>query len=63
MYYHKKNRYSMRTIRAYHATVYVMLKAEYEVMGWKPLPPNPLQHLSDSTTLEHYAAKGSYNMW
>ena len=52
----------MRTIRAYRATEYIKLRAEYKVMGWNPCPPNPLQHTNDRMTLENYAAKGSDNV-
>ena len=63
MFHRVKERYSMRTIRSYRATEYIRLKAEYKVMGWTPLPPNPLQHLTDTTTLLHYAAKDSDSLW
>jgi hypothetical protein len=32
----------MRSIRCWHATEWVKLRAEYIVMGWKNIPPNPL---------------------
>ena len=36
---------SMRSIRCYHATEWVKLKTEYELMDEKhAIPPNPLQH-------------------
>ena len=57
-----QQRYSMRTIRAFRATQYVKLKAEYKAMGWKPAPPNPLQHTNDRMTLDNYAEKGSDNI-
>ena len=57
------HRYSMRTVRAYRATEYIRLRAEYRVMQWKPEPPNPLQHLSTKTTLTYYAAQGSDSEW
>ena len=50
--------YCMRTARAYRATEWVALVAEYRYMGWKPEPLNPLQHESEKMTMEHYAAKG-----
>ena len=53
----------MRTVRAYRATEYIRLRAEYKVMKWTPEPPNPLQHLSDKTTLTYYAAQGSDSQW
>ena len=53
----------MRTVRAYRATEYMKLRAEYMVMEWTPLPPNPLQHLSVKTTLTYYAAQGSDSEW
>ena len=38
----KKKVYNMRSVRCYHATKYVELKTEFEVMRWKCIPPNPL---------------------
>ena len=55
--------YSMRTVRAKRATEYIKLRAEYRVMQWSPEPPNPLQHLSDRTTLTYYAERGSDSIW
>ena len=51
----------MRTIRAARATEWILLKQEYDVMGWKPAPPNPLMHFNESMTLSKYATKGSLN--
>ena len=48
----------MRTIRAARATEWVLLYKEYEVMEWKPYPPNPLQHTNIKMTLAKYATKG-----
>ena len=56
------NNYSLKTVRALHGTRYVELYAEYQVMGWTPLPPNPLSHESLKTTKENYAKKGSDNL-
>ena len=53
----------MRTIRAARATEWILLKQEYDVMGWKPAPPNPLMHFNESMTLSKYATKGSLNEW
>ena len=54
---------SLRTVRALRATQWVMQKKEYEVMGWDPAPPNPLQHSKIKTTLERYAVKGCDNIY
>ena len=56
-------RYTMRTIRAAKATEWILLQQEYEVMKWKPRPPNPLQHTSLRMTIEKYAIKQSDNQW
>lgn len=53
--------YNMRTLRAYRATEWMNLVAEYKIMRWEPLPPNPLQHETDKTTKENYALQGSGN--
>ena len=53
----------MRTIRAARATEWILLKQEYDVMGWKPAPPNPLMHFDEKMTLNKYATKGSLNRW
>ena len=55
--------YNMRTIRAARATEWILLKQEYDVMGWKPAPPNPLMHFNERMTLSKYATKGSLNEW
>jgi len=55
--------YSLRTLRAYRATEWMQLVTEYKIMGWEPLPPNPLQHETDATTKRHYAAKGCDSEW
>lgn len=61
---HKNNKmYSLRTIRAYRATEWVKLAVEYQVMGWKPEPPNPLSHTQWKTTLDNYAVKGCENIF
>ena len=49
--------YSLRTVRALRATQFIQLLAEYKVMGWKPTPPNPLQHKNIKMTVEKYALK------
>ena len=36
--------YSMKSIRKFRATEWVLLYSEYKVMEWKDCPPNPLQH-------------------
>ena len=51
-------KYSMRDTRCTVATVYMEMKAECLVRGVDP-PPNPLQHVSDKVTREHYAARGA----
>ena len=53
----------MRSIRKYHATEWVKIFYEYEVMNWQPPPPNPLQHTTIKTTLTKYAEKGIDNKW
>lgn len=52
--------YAMRSIRCTVATQYIKLKTECAILKVRP-PPNPLQHLSDKTTKEHYAATGADN--
>ena len=47
--------YNLRAIRATRATEWIMEKREYEAMGWKPLPPNPLSHSSETTVIHYYA--------
>ena len=48
---------TLRTIRCTIATNFVKTLAEYQVMGWKLTPPNPLQHESVRTTFRHYASR------
>ena len=51
--------YSLRTVRAFRATEYIKLLKEYEVMGWRPEPINPLSHTDLKTTLKYYAETGA----
>ena len=61
---HKDKRlYNLRSIRAFRATEWLKLYTEYKVMGWVPEPPNPLTHTNPKTVIEHYATKGSDNLW
>ena len=55
--------YSLKTVRAMHATRYVKLHTEYKVMQWPHPPPNPLSHETLKTTKENYALKGSDNIY
>ena len=57
----KGKSYSMKAVRKFRATEWAGLHKEYEVMDWKPYPPNPLQHKSPKMTLAVYAEKGSDN--
>jgi hypothetical protein len=55
-------KYTMRSIRCWHATEWVKMRTEYFIMGWEDkVPPNPLQHEDYKTTLIYYAQKGSDN--
>lgn len=53
----REGSHSMRSIRCYIATKFIMLRAEYYEMGWKPEPLNPLQHVKPKMTEEVYADK------
>ena len=55
--------YCMRTARAFRATEWIKLVTEYRLMGWSPEPLNPLQHVGDKMTLEHYATRGIDSQW
>ena len=55
--------YSLKTVRALRATLWVQLLTEYEVMKWNPKPPNPLAHTNIKTTLERYALKDANNVY
>ena len=49
---HSKSRlYNLRAIRATRATEWIKEKREYEAMGWRPLPHNPLSHTSETTVI------------
>lgn len=54
-----KSDFTMRSVRCWYATDWIMTKAEYILMDWKPFPPNPCQHESDTTTLKYYARDGA----
>ena len=53
----------MRTARAFHATEWIKLVTEYRLMGWNPEPLNPLQHVGEKMTMEHYATKNIDTQW
>ena len=55
--------YCMRTARAFHATEWIKLVTEYRLMNWSPEPLNPLQHVGEKMTMEHYATKGIDSKW
>ena len=50
---------NLRRIRATIATEWVKLDKEYEVMGMRPAPPNPLQHATITMTIRKYAEDGA----
>ena len=55
----KGQKFTMRSIRCYRATEWVMECAECKVLKW-PEPPNPLQHEKDSMTVKrNYAQRGA----
>ena len=55
--------YSLKTVRALRATIWLKLVEEYRVMKWEPAPPNPLAHTDIKTTKERYAEKGADNIY
>ena len=50
--------FAMRSIRQTIATQWLQIKTECDVKKVDP-PPNPLQHITEKTTIEHYAAVGA----
>ena len=60
-HFSQKRWYNLRAIRAYRSTEWLKEKREYQAMGWKPLPHNPLSHTNESTVMKYYAAEDAGN--
>ena len=59
-----EKKFTMRSIRCYHATRYVALNVAAKQCTNNlvvRMPPNPLQHESLSTTKKHYSQKEAFN--
>ena len=61
--YSARKLFSMRTARAKRASDWILVNEEYKLMKWEPRPLNPLQHETEKMTIEHYAKRGSLNVW
>ena len=51
--------YNLRSVRCYHAKVFVERYCDFKVLGLKFHPPNPLQHTTVKTAINTYAPMGT----
>ena len=59
----KGHKYTMRSIRCFRATEWVMKRTECEILG-DVVPPNPLQHEANARTIiQNYAKKGADDLF